>query len=59
MLAMVVALYAEALRGSPWVGNASLSHLAFHADRLSHLLAGDPEVMEFAELVSAANRLQR
>jgi Ca-activated chloride channel family protein len=57
-LAVVVAQYAEVLRRSPWAGETSLHQLVDHAYRLNTLLYADPEVSEFAKLVSRASQIQ-
>lgn len=53
-LAVVVAQYAELLRGSPWASGSSIGQLAPYAARLSALLPGDKDVAEFAALVNRA-----
>ncbi|MGD2155649.1 MAG: von Willebrand factor type A domain-containing protein [Anaerolineales bacterium] len=57
-LAVVVSQYAELLRRSPWAGETSIHHLVDHAYRLSSILFDDPEVLEFASLVSRASQIQ-
>ncbi len=57
-LDVVVAQYAELLRGSPWVGFSNIYTLREHALRLRELLPADPDVAEFATLVSQAARIQ-
>jgi len=56
-LAVTVAQYAELLRRSPWAGQTSFGQLLSHAARLSELLPEDPDVGEFAYLVSLAQRI--
>lgn len=56
-LAVTVAQYAELLRRSPWARNSSLSHVSNYAARLVELLPGDPDVLEFAQLVQRALQL--
>jgi hypothetical protein len=53
---VVVAQYAELLRHSPWAAGTSASQLVEQAYRLSSLLWDDPEVVEFASLVSRASQ---
>jgi Ca-activated chloride channel family protein len=57
-LAVVVAQYAELLRHSPWAAGISASQLVEHAYRLSSILRDDPEVVEFASLVSRASQIR-
>jgi Ca-activated chloride channel family protein len=57
-LAVIVAQYAELLRHSPWAAGTSASQLVEHAYRLSSILWDDPEVVEFAGLVSRANQIR-
>ena len=57
-LVVVVAQYAEILRGSPWTGNTSIHQLVDHAYRLTSSLWDDIEVSEFANLVSRASQIQ-
>jgi Ca-activated chloride channel family protein len=56
-LAVVVAQYAELLRHSPWAQGTTFSQLLNHAARLSELLPGDPDVVEFASLTSRASQI--
>lgn len=56
-LAVTVAQYAELLRHSPWAQGTSFYDLLHHAARLSELLSGDPDVIEFASLVSRAAQI--
>mgnify|MGYP001230607659 CR=1 FL=1 len=56
-LAVVVAQYAELLRGSYWVGDTTMSLLAAHANRLVNLLPEDAEVSELAALINRANAI--
>jgi hypothetical protein len=53
-----VAQYAELLRHSPWAAGTSASQLVEHAYRLSSILWDDPEVVEFASLVSRASQIR-
>jgi Ca-activated chloride channel family protein len=57
-LAVVVAQYAELLRHSPWAAGTSASQLVEQAYRLSAVLWDDPEVVEFASLVSRASQIR-
>jgi Ca-activated chloride channel family protein len=57
-LAVIVAQYADLLRHSPWAAGSSASHLVEHAYRLSSIFWDDPEVVEFASLVSRANQIR-
>jgi Ca-activated chloride channel family protein len=57
-LAVVVAQYAELLRHSPWAAGTSASQLVEQAYRLSSLLWDDPDVVEFASLVSRASQIR-
>ena len=57
-LAVVVMQYAELLRHSPWAAGTYGSQLVEHAYRLSSMLWDDPEVVEFASLVSRANQIR-
>jgi Ca-activated chloride channel family protein len=56
-LAVVVAQYADVLRHITWAGT-SASQLVEHAYRLSSVLRDDPEVVEFASLVSRASQIR-
>ena len=56
-LAVVVAQYAELLRHSPWAQGTTFSQLLNHAARLSELLPGDPDLVEFASLTSRASQI--
>ncbi len=56
-LDVTVAQYAELLRYSPWAQQTSFSQLLNHAARLSELLPNDPDVGEFAGLVSYASQI--
>lgn len=55
-LDVLVAAFAEALRGGPWVSQLSLSGVASNAAALAGR-TDDPEVTEFAELVGLAAQL--
>ncbi len=57
-LAVVVGQYAELLRLSPWATGCSVGQILQHAVRLSGLFPGDPDVSEFAALVSRASQIQ-
>jgi hypothetical protein len=57
-LAVVVAQYAEILRGSPWVRASSIDQVLEHAFRIAGLLPENPEVSEFAALVSRASQIR-
>ncbi len=50
--------YAELLRHSPWAEGTSFNQILGHAARLSELLPNDPDVGEFAYLVSLANNIR-
>ena len=56
-LAATVAEYAEILRESYWAQEGSLEDVLVHAERVGELLLGDPDVTEFAEMVSLARAL--
>ena len=58
-LAATVAQYAEILRQSPWADETSLRELSRYANDVARLLAEDPDVREFADLVARASRLAR
>jgi hypothetical protein len=53
-----VAQYAEVLRNSPWAAGTYSSSLVDHAYRLSSILWEDPDVVEFASLVSRASQIR-
>ena len=53
---VVVAAYAEVLRGSPWADELSLSWVASEADRLARVV-NDEDVWEFANLAAVAAQL--
>ncbi len=57
-LAVVVAQYADVLRHNPWAAGTSSQQLVNHAYRLSSILWDDPEVVEFASLVSRASQIR-
>jgi Ca-activated chloride channel family protein len=57
-LAVVVSQYAEVLRRSPWAVGTTLNLLVDNAYRVSSLLYDDPEVVEFASLVSRASQIR-
>ena len=54
-LAATVAQYAEVLRESYWAQHTTFEDVRYHADRVHNMLRGDPEVTEFAKLVSMAS----
>ncbi len=56
-LAVTVAQYAELLRHSPWAQGTSFYDIFSHAARLAEALDGDPDVVEFASLVSRAAQI--
>jgi len=58
-LDVIVAQFAEVLRESTWGHHTSLSALDEYASYLPHLLPGDPDVVEFAELVARAAEIER
>ncbi len=57
-LAVIVSQYAEALRNSPWAQGIYSSQLVEQAYRISSILSSDPDVIEFASLVSRANQIR-
>jgi Ca-activated chloride channel family protein len=58
-LAVAVAEYAEILRGSYWAEGNTLAGLLEDVERVGELLAGDPDVVEFVELVRRASQISR
>lgn len=56
-LAVAAAQYAEILRQSPWAYEYSISQVTLIAVRLARMLPEDPDVLEFADLVSRAEML--
>ncbi len=56
-LDVVVAQFAELLRRSPYAEGTSLNDIRIRADRLSVQLPEDPDVAEFAQLVSRAAQI--
>ena len=54
---VVVAEYAEILRGSYWAEGSTLASVLEEADRVSRLLSDDADVAEFVDLVRRANRI--
>lgn len=58
-LDVIVAQFAEVLRGSAWGSRTSLSALEEYASSLPRLLPGDPDVAEFAGLVARAAQIDR
>ncbi len=57
-LNVVVAEFAEVLRYSPYSRDTSFNDIRVRADRLSAQLSGDPDVVEFAQLVGRATQLR-
>ena len=55
-LSVVVAHYAEALRGSPWAEGVTIDELAVRAERIAAQL-DDLDVAEFATLVDQASQI--
>jgi Ca-activated chloride channel family protein len=58
-LSVVVAQFAEILRGSPWASDNQLWMLSRKAYQLTELLPGDADVRELAQLISTAETLTR
>ncbi|GAB4521209.1 MAG: hypothetical protein Fur0018_01460 [Anaerolineales bacterium] len=56
-LAVLAAQYAAMLRHEPWALDASPEILLAHVYRIASLLGDDPEVAEFATLVSRASQI--
>jgi Ca-activated chloride channel family protein len=56
-LAVTVMQYAELLRHSPWAQETTFSQLLVHAARLAETLGADPDVIEFASLLSRAAQI--
>ena len=56
-LAATVAEYAEILRESYWAQEGSMEDVLVYAERVRELLPDDPDVAEFAEMVSLAEIL--
>lgn len=56
-LAVAAAQYAEILRQSPWAYDYSISQVIPIAVHLARMLPEDPDVLEFADLVSRAEML--
>ena len=54
---VVVAEYAEILRGSYWAEGSTLASVLEEAERVSRLLPDDPDVAEFVDLVRRANAI--
>ena len=54
-LAATVAQYAEVLRESYWAQHTTFADVRYHADRVHGMLRDDPDVTEFAKLVSMAS----
>ena len=57
-LSAVVAEYAEVLRESYWAREGNLESVVWEANRVMKLLPQDTDVVEFAALVSQAERIQ-
>jgi Ca-activated chloride channel family protein len=55
--AVVVAEYAEVLRGSYWAQDSTLAGVLEEAERVAELLPGDPDVSELVELVRQATAI--
>ncbi|MXY43735.1 MAG: DUF3520 domain-containing protein [Dehalococcoidia bacterium] len=53
-LSATVAQYAEVLRESYWAQHTTFEDVRYHADRVGNMLREDPDVTEFAKLVSMA-----
>ena len=58
-LVATVAQYAEILRQSPYAVESSLSEISRLATRLSRALPEDPDVVEWADLVSRTARMRK
>jgi Ca-activated chloride channel family protein len=58
-LDIIVAEYAEILRGSYWAQESSLAAVLEEAQRVSRLLEEDVEVVEFTDLVSRASQISQ
>ncbi len=56
---VIVAEYAEILRGSYWAQNSTLPAVLEEAQRVSQLLDRDAEVMAFVDLVTRAAQISR
>jgi Ca-activated chloride channel family protein len=56
-LAVTVAQYAELLRHSPWAQGTSYRQILWHAAQLAETMPGDPDVQEFAFLVSRTTQI--
>ena len=56
-LAVLVAEYAEVLRGSYWAEGSTLAGVLEEAERIGELLPEDADVAEFVELVGRAARI--
>jgi Ca-activated chloride channel family protein len=54
---VVVAEYAEILRGSYWAEGSSLATVLEEAERVGRLLPDDPDVFEFVDLVRRASTI--
>jgi Ca-activated chloride channel family protein len=57
--AVVVAEYAEVLRGSIWAEESTLAGVLEEAERVAELVPWDEDMAEFVELVRQAARLER
>ena len=53
---VVVAEYAEVLRGSYWAEGNTLAGVLEEAERVAELVPGDDDMAEFVELVGQATR---
>jgi hypothetical protein len=51
---VIVAEYAEILKGSEWAEGSSLSHVYHEAERIQELLPRDETMNEFMELIKEA-----
>jgi Ca-activated chloride channel family protein len=58
-LSVLVAQFAEVLRGSPWAYTGQLGMLSSYAYRLTEYLSDDPDVRGLAQLISIADSLTR
>ncbi len=58
-LAVLVAQYAEVLRKSPWAQGSSFSQIYYLATPLVSSLDYDTDVVEFVNLLAAANNIQQ
>jgi Ca-activated chloride channel homolog len=58
-LAVLVAEYAEVLRGSPWANAVTLNQLYNLAVELPYAMSDDPDVSEFVQLLGRAAAIRR